>query len=79
MSRMIRDFVELKDGQTLDALIQQLSALRDHLPHGARDTRVRLRGDDVFGRTLSIGFLRPQTAEELALESRYTQALRYAA
>jgi hypothetical protein len=76
---MIRDFVELSDNQSLDTLIAQLSALRDHLPVGARDTRIRLRGDDVFGRTLSVTFLRPQSTEEQALESRYEQALRYAA
>ena len=79
MSRMIRDFVDLSDNQSLDTLIAQLSALRDHLPVGARDTRIRLRGDDVFGRTLSVTFLRPQSTEEQALESRYEQALRYAA
>lgn len=79
MSRMIRDFIELKDGQSLSALIEQLSTLRDHLPAGARETCVRLRGDEVFGRKLSISFLRPQTSEERALESRYEMALRYAA
>ena len=79
MSRMIRDYAELGDGQSLDALIEQLSALRDHLPLGVREARVRLRGDDMFGRKLSISFLRPQSPEEMALESRYTMALRFAA
>ena len=76
MPRMIRDFIEIGDHQTLDSLIQQLSSLRDHLPSGSRDARVRLRGDDVFGRKLSISFMRPQSHEECALQSRYEQALR---
>ncbi|NNM76906.1 hypothetical protein HJG53_08340 [Sphingomonas sp. ID1715] len=76
---MIRDLVELPDNQPLDALIRQLCQLRDHLPCGVRDVRVQLRGDQVFGRKLGISFLRPQTQEEHALESRYAHALRYAA
>lgn len=79
MARLIRDFVELPDDQPLDGLIAQLSALRDHLPLGAREVRVRSRGDEVFGRRLSVAFLRPQTSEEVALQSRYEQALRQAA
>lgn len=79
MTRLVRDFVELPDDQPLHALIAQLTALREHLPHDAREVRVRTRGDDLFGRKLTVSFLRPQSAEEMALESRYEQALRRAA
>lgn len=74
MTRMIRDFVEVNDHVSLDHLIQQLTELRSSLPISAA-ADVRMRGDDVFGRTLCISYLRPQTAEEAALDARYADAL----
>lgn len=68
---MIRDYLDVEDKVSLDSLIDSLTALRDSLPAGAEDARVRMRGDDVFGRRLTISFLRPQTAEEAALDARY--------
>ena len=70
MSRMIKDYVEIGDHASLDSLIARLTEIRDSLPNGA-EAEVRLRGDDIFGRHLSIGFLRPLTAEEAACEGRY--------
>lgn len=72
MSRLVREFIEVPEYESLDRLIETLSAIRDSLPetHGAE---LRLRGDDVFGRTLVIGFHRPLTAEEAACERRYTE------
>jgi hypothetical protein len=32
---------------------------------------MRLRGDDIFGRKLSISYLRDQTREEAECEARY--------
>jgi sensor domain CHASE-containing protein len=75
MTRMIRDYLDVEDKVSLDSLIDSLTALRDSLPAGAEDARVRMRGDDVFGRRLTISFLRPQTAEEAALDARYAGAV----
>lgn len=69
---MIRDYLDVEDKVSLDGLIDSLTALRAALPEGAEDARVRMRGDDVFGRRLTISFLRPQTAEEAALDARYS-------
>jgi hypothetical protein len=67
---MIKDYVEIGDHVSLDRLIERLTELRDGLPEGA-EAELRMRGDDVFGRHLCIGFLRPQTPEEAACEGRY--------
>jgi hypothetical protein len=71
MTRMVRDYLDVEDQGSLDRLIDALVAVRDALPAGAEDTRIRMRGDDVFGRRLTISFLRPQTAEEAARDARY--------
>lgn len=75
MSRLIKDYVEISDYASLDSLIEQLSELRDRLPDPA-EAELRMRGDDIFGRHLCIGFLRPQTAEEAECEARYADAYR---
>jgi hypothetical protein len=73
MSRLVKDYVEIGDFTSLDSLIERLVALRDSLPAGA-EAEIRMRGDEVFGRHLSIAFLRPQTAEEAECEARYADA-----
>ena len=75
MSRMVKDFIEIKDCTSLDALIENLIAVRDRLPTVA-EPEVKMRGDDVFGRRLSISFKRPQTAEEAECDARYADAYR---
>ena len=75
MSRLVKDFIEVRDQTSLDALIERLSEIRDSLPEGAHP-EVRMRGDDVFGRHLCVSFLRPQTAEEVDCEARYADAYR---
>ena len=77
MSRRVKDFIEIGELTSLDALIDRLSEIRDGLPKGA-EAELRLRGDDVFGRHLSISFMRPQTPEEAACEARYADAIREA-
>ncbi len=75
MTRFVKDFIDIKDHGSLDDLIERLVTIRDSLPqeHAAQ---VRMRGDDVFGRTLSISFQRPQTAEEADCDARYANAYR---
>jgi hypothetical protein len=70
MSRLIKDYVEIGDHASLDGLIARLTEIRDSLPPAA-DAEIRIRGDDVFGRHLCVGFLRPLTEEEAACEGRY--------
>ena len=73
MRRLVKDFVEVKDYRSLDQLIERLVQVRDSLPDGA-GAEIRMRGDDVFGRHLSISFSRPQTDEEAACDARYAAA-----
>jgi hypothetical protein len=73
MSRLVRDFVEIADHSSLDALIERLTELRATLPEDAV-AELKIRGDEIFGRHLAISFLRPQTAEEVEVEARYAEA-----
>ena len=71
MTRLVRDYFEVEDQVSLDDMIDLLSAVRERLPEGSQDAKVRMRGDDVFGRRLTVSYLRPQTPEEAALDARY--------
>lgn len=75
MSRLVKDFIEVRDCGSLDALIDSLVAARQSLPEGSQ-AEVRMRGDDVFGRQISISFYREQTAEEAECDARYVSAYR---
>jgi hypothetical protein len=77
MNRRIKEFVDIADHVSLDELIQKLSELRDDLPDEA-DAELRLRGDEVFGRRITITYFRPQTDEEAECERRYTEDSREA-
>ena len=73
MTRRVKEFIEIKDHESLDALIEQLKDVRQGLPEDA-EAELRLRGDDVFGRKLTISYFRPQSVEELECEARYAEA-----
>ena len=75
MARLVKEFIDVTDQGTLDQLIDRLVKVRDELPTGC-GAEVRMRGDDVFGRKLSISFQRPQTAEEAECDARYAEAYR---
>ncbi|MEO7276785.1 MAG: hypothetical protein ABIW33_02030, partial [Sphingomicrobium sp.] len=60
MTRRVKDYIEIADHCSIDDLIGKLNELRDSLP-GDADAELRLRGDDIFGRRISISFFRPQT------------------
>ena len=77
MKRRVKEFIEIEDHSTLDELIAKLSEVRDGLPPES-EAELRLRGDDVFGRKLSISFFRAQTAEEADIEARYANACKEA-
>jgi hypothetical protein len=73
MSRRVKEFVDIAEHVSLDELIAKLAEVRDRLP-GDSEAELRLRGDDVFGRRITISFLRDQTAEEAECEKRYAEA-----
>ena len=60
MSRRVKEFVDIEDHLELDALIGRLCELRESLPADA-DPELRLRGDEVFGRRITISYFRPLT------------------
>jgi hypothetical protein len=71
VSRRVKDFIEISEYTSLDKLIDYLKTIRDNLPSDA-EPELRLRGDDVFGRRLTISYSRELTPEEEARETRYT-------
>lgn len=73
MGRRVKEFIEIGEHVSLDDLIGKLVEVRDNLPEDA-EAELRLRGDEVFGRRISISYLREQTAEEADIEKRYAAA-----
>lgn len=73
MSRRVKEFVDISEHVSLDELIEKLAEIRDALPSEA-DAELRLRGDEVFGRRITISYFRDQTAEEAEIEKRYAEA-----
>jgi hypothetical protein len=73
MSKMVRDYLEIRGCDTLDLLIDRLIKARNGLADPAT-AKVAMKGDDVFGRRLSISYMRPQTAEEAESDARYADA-----
>ena len=71
MPRRVKDFIDISEYTSLDDLIRYLETIRDNLPadHGAE---MKIRGDEVFGRRLTITYFREQTPEELELEAKYS-------
>ena len=77
MSRRVKEFIEISDFASLDDLIEKLQAIRESLPAFA-EAELRLKGDDVFGRKLTISFMREQTDEEASYDERYAAVIRAA-
>ena len=77
MSRRVKEFVEIGEHSSLDELIGKLVAVRDELPGGC-EAELRLRGDEVFGRRITITYFREQTEEEAECERRYAEQAREA-
>ena len=75
MSKRVKDFIEVKDCVSLDALIERLIEVRSNLPEQA-EPQVKMRGDDVFGRHICVSFYREQTADEADRDARYADAYR---
>ena len=77
MSRRVKEFIDISDFASLDDLIARLEVVRDGLPNFA-EAELRMKGDDVFGRKLTISFMREQTDEEASYDERYDAVIRAA-
>ena len=77
MSRRVKEFVDIGEHVSLDDLIGKLAAIRAELPEGC-EAEMRLRGDEVFGRRMTISYFRDQTDEEAEIEKRYAEQSREA-
>ena len=71
MPRRVKDFIDISEYTSLDDLIRYLETIRDNLPED-HQAEMKIRGDEVFGRRLTITYFREQTAEEAELESKYS-------
>jgi len=77
MSRRVKEYIDIGDFSSLDELIEKLVAVRDNLPAFA-EAELRLKGDEIFGRTLSISYMREQSDEEASYDERYAEVIRAA-
>jgi hypothetical protein len=69
--RRVKDFIDISEYTSLDDLIRYLETIRDNLP-AEHEAELKIRGDDVFGRRLTITYFREQTADEAELEAKYS-------
>jgi hypothetical protein len=68
--RRVKDFIDISEYTSLDDLIRYLETIRDNLPP-EHQAELKIRGDEIFGKRLTISYFREQTAEEMELESKY--------
>ena len=71
MPRRVKDFIDISEYTSLDDLIRYLETIRDNLPP-EHQAELKIRGDEIFGRRLTITYFREQTADEVELESKYS-------
>ena len=71
MPRRVKDYIDISDYTSLDDLIRYLETIRDNLPP-EHEAELKIRGDDVFGRRLTITYFREQTPDEAELEAKYS-------
>src|SRR5690242_21954953 len=69
--RRVKDFIDISEYTSLEDLIRYLETIRDNLPP-EHQAELKIRGDDVLRRRLTISYLRDQTPEESELEPKYT-------
>jgi hypothetical protein len=69
--RRVKDFIDISEYTSLDDLIRYLETVRDNLPPD-HQAEMKIRGDEIFGRRLTITYFREQTPDELELESKYS-------
>jgi len=69
--RRVKDFIDISEYTSLDDLIRYLETIRDNLP-ADHQAEMKIRGDEIFGRRLTITYFREQTPDEVELESKYS-------
>jgi hypothetical protein len=77
VTRRVKEFIEIGDFASLDELIGKLEVIRASLP-GFAEAELRMKGDDVFGRKLTISYMREQTSDEAEYDERYAEVIRAA-
>ena len=70
MPRRVKDFIDISEYTSLDDLIRYLETIRDNLPPD-HQAEMNIRGDEVFGRRLTVTYFREQTPDEVELETKY--------
>jgi hypothetical protein len=68
--RRVKDFIDISEFTSLNDLIRYLETIRDNLP-ADHQAELKIRGDEIFGRRLTITYFREQTPEEIEIESKY--------
>jgi hypothetical protein len=68
--RRVKDFIDISEYTSLDDLIRYLETIRDNLP-AEHEAELKIRGDEVFGRRLTITYFRELTPEEIEIETKY--------
>ena len=68
--RRVKDFIDISEYTSLEDLIRYLQTIRDNLP-AEHQAELKIRGEEVFGRRLTITYFREQTPDEVELESKY--------
>jgi hypothetical protein len=68
--RRVKDFIDISEYTSLNDLIRYLETIRDNLPP-EHQAELKIRGDEVFGRRLTVTYFREQTPEEAELENKY--------
>ena len=71
--RRVKDFIDISEYTSLDDLIRYLETIRDNLPP-EHEAELKIRGDDIFGRRLTITYFRDQTSDEAELEAKYSES-----
>ena len=71
MPRRVKDFIDISEYTSLEDLIRYLETIRDNLPSG-HEAELKIRGDDIFGRRLTITYFREQTSDEARLDAKYS-------
>jgi hypothetical protein len=69
--RRVKDFIDISEYTSLDDLIRYLETIRDNLPPD-HQAELKIRGDEIFGRRLTIIYSREQTPDEVELEEKYS-------
>jgi phage-related protein len=68
--RRVKDFIDISEYTSLDDLVRYLETIRDNLPKDC-EAELKIRGDEVFGRRLTITYFREMTPEEAEIEAKY--------